>query len=484
MCHLLFGWEMLVCPRDVSTMHGSAIIGWRRWPGARSVAPFVTIYIVGALCHNWQRIALLRCSMIKVAHYSHSDTGSGAGRAAWRLHRALMAADVDSTMTVIQADSGDWTVAVRGSPIDKAARVLRTNAARLVCRALRTDNPILHSPAMLRSRWPERINRSSADLVHLHWIGHEMMSVEDVARIKKPLVWTLHDMWAFAGAEHVVWDERWRDGYLRDNRPSHEKGFDLNRWVWRRKQRAWRVPIQIVAPSRWLAACVAESALMRKWPVAMIPNALDVSVWRPVDRAAARQMLGFGVGEKVIVFGALGGAGQHNKGFDLLQKALQHLRSEVQELKLVVFGESEPRERPDFGFPVTYTGRLHDDISLRVLYSAADLVVVPSRIEAFGQAAAEAHACGTPVVAFDTSGLRDIIIHRQTGWLAESFDTLDLAGGMFWVLSNSERAQKLGEMARQHVMTHFATPVVARQYETLYRATLCRYSRAGNDPRV
>jgi glycosyltransferase involved in cell wall biosynthesis len=108
---------------------------------------------------------------------------------------------------------------------------------------------------------------------------------------------------------------------------------------------------------------------------------------------------------------------------------------------LVVFGQHAPRSPSSLGLPIHYTGHLHDDRSLRVLYSAADAMVVPSRQEAFGQTASEAHACGTPVVAFNTGGLADIVEHQSTGYLSKAFDTEDLAQGITWVLAQRASGQ-------------------------------------------
>jgi glycosyltransferase involved in cell wall biosynthesis len=79
----------------------------------------------------------------------------------------------------------------------------------------------------------------------------------------------------------------------------------------------------------------------------------------------------------------------------------------------------------------------------------------------------EAHACGTPVVAFNTGGLPDIVDHKRTGYLAEAFDVADLAYGIKWVLANTETAA-LSENARKHAIAKFSYPVVARQYKEIY----------------
>lgn len=374
--------------------------------------------------------------MLKVIHINHSDIGGGAARAAYRIHHALRVSGVDSTMWVNVAAAGDWTAEGPDSKWSKAISRARPHVAGLLRKTLRTDNPIIHSPSILPSNWVRRLNASDADVVHLHWVQGEMLSISDIGRIEKPIVWTLHDMWAFCGAEHLAWDERWRDGYRRDNRPSHESGFDLNRWTWERKRKHWKRPMHIVTPSRWLANCVQESALMHDWHVSVIPNCLDTERWRPLEQAFARELLALPPEVPLIMFGSHGANAAHHKGFDLLTAALGHLRGMISGLELVVFGQLGPHNPPDLGFPVHYTGHLHDDVSLRALYSAADVLVVPSRQDNLPNIAVEAHSCGTPVVAFNIGGLPDIVEHKSTGYLAKAFETEDLAAGIRWVLGD------------------------------------------------
>jgi glycosyltransferase involved in cell wall biosynthesis len=413
---------------------------------------------------------------MKVLQLNYSDINGGAARAAYRIHHALRISGIDSQMLVNVAASGDWTVQGPTSNWAKAMGRIRPQLATPWRQLLRTGNPIIHSPAVVPSRWSERLNASDADVVHLHWVQGEMLSIGDIARIRKPIVWTLHDMWAFCGAEHYTTDHRWRDGYRRDNRPAYESGLDLNRRTWQRKRKHLRRPLQIVCPSQWLADCVRASALMHEWPVAVVPYPIDLNRWQPFDQRLARQLLDLPQECPLLLFGALGGGKDPRKGIDLLVAALALLRTEpsLQNLQLVVFGQLAPQSPPQLGFPVHYTGHLHDDLSLRAFYSAADAFVLPSRQDNLPNTGLEAHACGTPVVAFNTGGLQDIVADRVTGRLAEPFEPASLAAAIRWVLEDSSRVRQLGAAARARTERLWAPARVARLYGEVYGRAMAR----------
>ena len=408
---------------------------------------------------------------MKVLTVNASDVIGGAARACYRIHHGLRRAGVDSSMLVNKAVAGDWSVDGPQSLKKKSLAVLRGHVGNLLRHSFRTGNASIHSPAILPSKWPEHISARSGDLVHMHWVAGEMLSIKDISRMRKPVVWTLHDMWAFCGAEHYTEDDRWRAGYHRNNRPAHESGFDLNRWTWKRKLKHWQRPIHIVTPSRWLADCARESQLMQDWPVSVVPNVINTDVWRPIDQRMARDLLGLPQDVPLLLFGAMGGSRDPRKGFDLLLEALSHLKGEVDGLELVVFGQPPPREPPDLGFPIHYTGHLHDDVSLRVLYSAADLLAIPSRQDNLPNTGVESLACGTPVIAFDTCGLPDIVSHRENGYLAKAFDAADFAEGVRWVMQNKP-ADTLRLAARQSAVDRFSPGVVVPQYLEVYRQAI------------
>jgi len=405
---------------------------------------------------------------MRVNLLNQPDISDGAARATYRIHHSLRSYGIDSRMLVNRASAGDWTVS---APTGAWSKIRIAGSRYAGSRMARTYKTGKHSPAIIPSDRVNALNASDADLVHLNWINGVMLSIADIGRIKKTLVWTLHDMWAFCGAEHYTDNERWQSGYTRANRPPEESGFDLNRWTSIRKQKHWQTPMSIVTPSQWLANCVKASALMQSWPVTVIPNAIDTGAWKPIEQALARELLGLQPDTPMLLCGAIGGAQDPRKGFDLLREALQHLNGQLPGLHLLVFGETAPKVAPDLGFPVHYTGRIYDDLNLRALYSAADALVIPSRQDNLPNTGLEALSCGTPVVAFDTGGLADIVDHKQTGYLACAFDTKDMAEGLAWVLDHSD-SKSLHANARSKAIESFDNTVIAQRYAKLYEEVL------------
>jgi len=402
---------------------------------------------------------------MKVSLVNHSDINGGAAIATYRIHNALLQNDINSTLYVNQLNTNDLTVyGNKGKYISK----IRQKLGSLLLRTLHTENSILHSPAIIPSGWPKLLNESEADIIHLNWINHEMLSISDIKCIRKPLVWTLHDMWAFCGAEHVSTDNRWKDGYSSNNRPNYESGFDLNRWTWKRKLKYWKKPIHIVTPSRWLGNCVRQSKLMHDWPITVVPNPIDINIWKPINKKIARDIMGLPFDSQLIAFGTYGGNDAHHKGFDLMKSSLDNLHGQLPGLEVVVFGNASPEQQKKTVFPIHHTGHFQDIISLRLLYSAIDLMVIPSRIDNFPNTAVEAMACGTPIVAFNVCGLPDIVDHKQNGYLANGYDAEDLANGIKWVLTAEKKYQDLCISAREKVITYFNNNIIAKKYIDIY----------------
>jgi glycosyltransferase involved in cell wall biosynthesis len=408
---------------------------------------------------------------------SKTDVAGGAARAAYRLHRALLDHGVTSRMKVRDKNSDDWTVEGPKTKYGKAGGLLRLALGSLAMRLQRNGNLNYHSGNWLPSAWSKELNALSAEVVNLHWVGDETLSIEDIGRIRKPVVWTLHDMWPFCGAEHYTNDDelaRWRAGYSKANRPDLDDGLDLDRLVWLRKRRTWRRPMHIVTPSGWLADCARASALFKGCPVTVIPNVLDTATFQPLDQHFCRKALGLPQDRQIILFGAVGGGRDPRKGYDLLRDALVGLASRVDPKRVfcVVFGQSSPPNPYGQPFQTRWMGHLHDDATLTLLYNAADVMVVPSRQENLPQTATESQACGCPVVAFDCTGLRDTVLHRETGYLARAFNVEDMADGLNWILEDAVRRDALSQAARARAVRLWSHEVVVPQYLSIYRSLI------------
>jgi glycosyltransferase involved in cell wall biosynthesis len=297
--------------------------------------------------------------------------------------------------------------------------------------------------------------------------------MKDISRIQKPIVWTFHDMWPICGIEHCCFHDRWKEGYRPDNRPGNETGFDLSLWQWNQKSKHLKKPFQIICPSSWLSNCVKQSALMKNWPVKTIPNGLDTTFWTPANNTYIRNTFGLPKDKQIFLFGGNQCTHDHLKGFDLLKEALSLLpKKKKRDVELYVFGTDTGESLENIGYSDNFLAYVEDPSHLRDLYRSADVVLVPSRSESFGQIASEAHACGTPVVAFDASGTADIVDHMKTGYLARAFDVEDFCAGILWVLENDQRRKQLGLEARRKAENYFDILLVAKEYIKIYKKIL------------
>lgn len=413
---------------------------------------------------------------MKILKINYSDTSGGAARAAYRLHKGLIDHGIDSDMLVQQKYSDDPSVEAcyGNSKIGFAYGSLRSSVNALMNKLQSSTNTNVHNTNWLPSGLHSQINKSNADIVHFHWIGSGMLSIREVSKIEKPIVWTLHDIWAFSGAEHyddLQSPHRYEQAYTRKNRPSGYSGFDIDRWTWNRKMKHWSdKELNIVTPSKWLANCARESSLFGSKNIQVIANGLDLDLYKPIPKEWVRQILNLPEDKKkYILFGAMSATSDERKGFKQLQKALKLVKGK--DYHLLIFG-SEGYDQINFGLPTTYMGRLNDDETLAMAYSAADVMVVPSLQDNLPNTAVEAVACGTPVVAFDVGGLVDIVDHRENGYLAKPYDPEDLAKGITWVLADTDRVEMLSKNSRKKALLDFDIKKASQAYINLYNEIL------------
>jgi glycosyltransferase involved in cell wall biosynthesis len=409
---------------------------------------------------------------MRVLHLNFSDISGGASRAAYRLHQGLQEIGISSQILVQEKVTEDHTVFAPPTKLGRRFAQFRTPLSKLPLEIYRHRESSEYSVTWLPDTTVHRVKLLAPDFINLHWIGGGFLQIESITKFKKPLIWTLHDMWAFTGGCHYSQD---CDRYTRTcgkcpQLGSHTK-WDLSRWEWQRKDSVFeQADITVVAPSLWLAKCARASSLLNKAPVQVIPNGVDITKYKPLHRRLAREMLNLPQDKQLVLFIAMKATSDKRKGFHLLQPMLQSLsRAGWQDkLELVIVGSSRPSPCPEFGLKDHYLGKVTDEIALALIYSAADVFITPAVQDNLPNTVIEATACGIPCVAFDIGGMSEMIEHQFNGYLAKPYQIDDFARGVVWVLEDSERHEKLSLSARYKSEKEFNVQLQAKRYQALY----------------
>lgn len=413
---------------------------------------------------------------MKVLHVSFDHFSGGAAIAALRLHRAMLTAGIDSKFLVARKQGKDPSI-IGPNKVRSIINLILPSIARMLIRTQQSGNYILHSINIFPSRIHLDINRSGADIVNLHWINGETMSIAEVAKIRIPIVWTFHDSWPICGAEHhpIAGGNRHIEGYNRKNRPHGHSGIDIDRWVWKRKLRYWRsLKFNIVCPSKWLAEIVKTSKLFSKSNIVNIPNGLDLATIAQFDQTVARNHLKLPLDKKLILVGTIGYTDNPDKGQAEFISAINLLASaaKISNVEVIVVGAYASKLVNKIAVPIHYLGEFRDDLAMALVYSASDVLVVTSKRENLPNVIVEAFSCACPVVAFNVGGIQELIDHKNNGYLVESGDILGLVKGMQWVLEDTARHFLLQQRAREKIKELCDINKIVAQYIRFYKNCL------------
>ncbi|MBW5892074.1 glycosyltransferase [Pectobacterium polaris] len=350
------------------------------------------------------------------------------------------------------------------------------------------NNPIKHSLNFFSYKPVIDSFNYANDIHHFHWINNDTLSVFDFDKIPKDSILTLHDEWLYCGVEHYVkvdpdcknsnegLDLDFINGYKFFKKGL--KGVNWSFYIWKIKKRilSKRKDIIYTVPSLWMLDRAKKSQILKDADIRLLPNPIDIDVFKPLsalERNEFRHKMGFSEDDFLIVFGAIGGNKNPIKGGKQLEESLNNLKSlmsdsDRQRIRLIIFGSAEKSSETFSGFSCSRVGHIADPTALSALYSAADCAVIPSLVESFGQVAAEALASETPVVCFETSGLKDIVINGRTGFTVEPFDTYAFANAIkdMFFLSTEER-KSMARLGRNFVVENFSYSIISENYFSL-----------------
>ncbi|WP_374165844.1 glycosyltransferase [Arcticibacter sp. MXS-1] len=421
---------------------------------------------------------------MKVAHLNAYDGNGGAGRACLRLNDALNAAGLQSEVLVNYKFGADPSIkSLNAGLLPKGFTAFGILLERFVSSMYSKKVKIPFSVPVWGKDLSAEALLKDADLIHLHWVNHAFLRPRDLKalqKLNKPIAWTFHDSNAFTGGCHVRYTCDHFENECGNCPVLKERGpRDLSHRIWKAKRSAYqKLDFHVVAPSTWMAASVKRSKLLRTAEIEVIPNTLDTEVFKPVEKSLAKQQAGLNPDSFIMLSGFMPSKKDLHKGTPFLLEALEILAGSTDvdrsRIELIVFGNRDEKNVPDFPVKTTFLGTISDDRKLAAYYSAADAFLTPSLEDNLPNTVMESLACGTPVVAFTTGGIPDMVQHKENGYLAQYRSSQDFAAGIEWVYAHSA-PMALNAEARRTVEDKFSGPIIAHRHIELYQQMLENY---------
>lgn len=415
---------------------------------------------------------------MKILHINTYDFG-GAAAAASRIHFGLKKKGIDSKMLVLRRTAAKENVEEFVPVGSVLSRLRRGVINRLVSSEFNRyrDGRRPGAEIFTGTRTPNMISRhalvKSADIIHLHWIAQMIDYEEFFSNMRsKKVIWTLHDMNPFTGGCHYSGTcDRYKTGCGLCPQLGSRSSGDLSRKIFNRKKNSYKKHhIRIVTPSAWLAKCAKESQLFKSVEISVIPNGLSTSIFVKRDKQHSRALFGLPPDKTLIFFAS--GSGTERKGLGFLVQAIKSFKESavLNNSALIVFNDVVGLIPPDIGMSVYAVKNICDEIFMSCLYSAADVVAVPSLDDNFPNTILESFACGTPVVAFGSGGIPEMVRSGGTGFIVEAGDSDGLAGVLKWMIDYPGERQAMGENARLLAAKEYTDEIQAGRYLNLYKS--------------
>lgn len=405
---------------------------------------------------------------MKIVHISADDTGGGAAIACIRHAEAMRAAGIDAQVVVTRQRSERPFV---HCGVRRLGKLLHLLYQRAHDHFLRRARPVGTFSLMAFGHRFDRLPEvRNADVVFLHWVNANTLSVrgvEKILRLGKPVFWYLHDMFPITGGCH---HSLGCEGYTKDCRdcPLVQGGCAkrLTARQFSRKLRRWSryENLSFVTPSRWMAQNVERSRLAEGHRVFTVPNLLDTSVFKPMS-VKPKELFGLDASKRTVLFCASSFTSVY-KGFDALCACLKALDPEKYEG--LIIGEYDEKLFPEVSIKIHSTGLLHDDLSMVLAYNASDTFVISSVAENYPNVVLEAMACGLPCVGYKVGGIPELIQDRQSGYVTTVNSPEELVNGVEYVLSDPALYAELSLAARKQVVQDNAYQNFRQIYQALF----------------
>lgn len=414
---------------------------------------------------------------MRILHLSHSDGNSGAGRAAFKVHEALLKLDINSKMLVSKKKTNNtYVFSLNNSRINTFINKIKEFLEVKISNFLSSDKIKFVSMScfsQLNTNKDERF--LNADIINLYWVNGSFLNIKEISKIKKPIIWRLSDAWPFTGGCHYPGDcNQYEDLCLKCPQIKNLGTINFSKNILGKKLLLWnKLKITIVAPSNWIATLARKSSVFKNNKIEVIHTGVNTKIFKHRDLILSKRKLNIPIDKKVILFGGMSDTVDHRKGFQILNKSLELINTSENrnDFFVLLFGSDNIADYP-VKLNKKYLGKVYSDKYLNLIYSASDVVVIPSLEDNLPNIALEALSCGKAIIGFDVCGIPDIIKHNWNGKLVKSGDYLGLAKAIKNITNNYNLRKRMEKNSRIHALKNFSLEHQAKQFLKLYKNLL------------
>lgn len=394
---------------------------------------------------------------MKVLHIQYSMPP--AGNACFRLHSAMLNNGIESSILNIER-----SIAVRNNVYSKNfgfATIINKFINKIQAKFIRnklSQNAYFysHKPIVGANLSNEVIVRA-ADVIYFHWVAGGCIKFEEIEKIAKTgklIIFFMHDMWNFTGGCHHSFE---CNGYQTGckNCPMFKVNCNIASKQIEAKKKLFSKYSNIVfiSPSLWMAECAKKSFALKSNYIFSISNIIDETIFKPINKSIARNLLNLPQGKKIITFGCQAGTKNKFKGWEYLRDAMKLIQRD--DIHIIIYGVDYQKETQEqVNYPITFLGPIFDETKLALICNATDIFVSPSLAESFGLTFLENILCDTPVVGFDNTAIGEIVKTGINGYLAKNKDANDLANGIVKLLEEPPIINKMNYSSRHFVEQH------------------------------
>jgi|GEM_PF-349848 len=403
---------------------------------------------------------------LRIAQFNRDDIQGGAAKASYRLYKGLKKINTSIDYFVKNRSLEDPNII----KLKQLSNDIKNFESEINHHYI-NQNRSLKTNTLFSFSYNNSIFESISkyDIINLHWIDF-FLSFENIyslCQTNKPIVWTLHDMRPFTGGCHYSNGcEKFSKDCLKCEQLLEDKLYLPSKNLNLKKQIIENANLTIVAPSIWLAKEAKKSLLFKNKRIEVIPNSIDSTIFQAIDKNKAKKLLKIATDTIVLGFGVL----NHNesrKGFNELLIAIKKIESSLKEKKVIglFFGQSDIK---DFPIPIINNGHISDEKELSLVYSALDIFILPSLEDNLPNTILESLSCQTPIIAFDTGGIRDIV-SQENGILVEKSNTSSLSNAILELVNNKKLREEKGKRGRELIVKNYQIETQAKRYLELYQ---------------